>query len=270
MKKTLIRTLACIAGAAIIAAFGRTCHRSDDSTTSSQQQITQNMNPSYPMHVDSTELLTIYDITDCPLDLACGQMPDTAQENVLLCAAAAFTGKCLDHFEHSNILGPHISGGMLYEGYTEDKGGIPFAERYAFFVWEGKDLNGNLLPKKIYSFPCDEVLQRAVEHGGMAFTQHWVIKNGEIFEHKIQPMERVEHFRSLCQKGDRFYVIANREEMAYQDYLQALLDAGVEHALYMDMGAGWNHSFYRDAEDKVHILHPKGHSYPTNWIVVMR
>ena len=83
-------------------------------------------------------------------------------------------------------------------------------------------------------------------------------------------MDRVEHFRSLCQKGKRFYVMANREEMAYQDYLQALLDAGVEHALYMDMGAGWNHSFYRDAEDKVHILHPKGHSYPTNWIVVMR
>ena len=131
MKKTLIRTLACIAGAAIIAALGRTCHRSDDSTTSSEQQTTQKMNPSYPMHVDSTELLTIYDITDCPLDLACGQMPDTTQENVLLCAAAAFTGQCLDHFEHSNILGPHISGGILYEGYTENKGSVPFAERYA-------------------------------------------------------------------------------------------------------------------------------------------
>ena len=79
MKKTLIRTLACIAGAAIIAALGRTCNNSDDSTLRSQQQTPQNMNPSYPMHVDSTELLTIYDITDCPLDLACGQMPDTTQ-----------------------------------------------------------------------------------------------------------------------------------------------------------------------------------------------
>ena len=52
--------------------------------------------------------------------------------------------------------------------------------------------------------------------------------------------------------------------------LQALLDAGVEHALYMDMGAGWNHSFYRDEDGQVHILHPKGHDYPTNWLVVMR
>ena len=159
MKKILIRTLACIAGAAIIAAFGRACNNDDKSTISSQQQTTPNMNPTYPMQVDSTQLLNIYDITDCPLDLACGQMPDTTQENVLLCAAAAFTGKCLDHFEHSNILGPHISGGKLYEGYNEDKGGIPFAERYALFVWKGKGLNGKMLGKKICSFPCEEVLQ---------------------------------------------------------------------------------------------------------------
>ena len=95
MKKTLIRTLACIAGAAIIAAIGRAFNNDN---TNMPNQLT------YPMQVDSTELLNIYDITDCPLDLACGQMPDTAQENVLLCAAAAFTGQCLDHFEHSNIL----------------------------------------------------------------------------------------------------------------------------------------------------------------------
>ena len=107
MKKTLIRTLACIAGAAIIAAIGRAFN--NDNTNMSNQLT-------YPMNVDSTELLNIYDITDCPMDLACGQMPDTTQEKVLLCAAAAFTGKCLDHFEDSNILGPHISGGLLYEG----------------------------------------------------------------------------------------------------------------------------------------------------------
>ena len=270
MKKTLIRTLACIAGAAIIAALGRTCHRSDDSTLRSQQQTPQNMNPTYPMHVDSTELLTIYDITDCPLDLACGQMPDTAQENVLLCAAAAFTGQCLDHFEHSNILGPHISGGILYEGYTENKDGVPFAERYALFVWEGTGKDGKMLPKRFCAFPCDKVLLKAVDCGGMAFTQHWVIKNGAVFVPHIQPLERVEHFRSICQKGERYYVMANREEMSYQNYLQALVDVGVENALYMDMGAGWNHSFYRDQEGQVHILHPKGHDYPTNWIVVLR
>jgi hypothetical protein len=103
----------------------------------------------------------------------------------------------------------------------------------------------------------------------MAFTQHWVIKNGVVYEHEIQPMDRVEHFRSICQKGERFYVIANCEEMAYQDYMQALLDAGVENALYLDMGRGWNHSFFRDSDGEVHILHPYAHPYCTNWIVVL-
>ena len=265
MKKTLISTLACIAVAAIVTVIGRSCNNDN---TDIQPQTDQNMQPSYTMHVDSTELLTQYDITDCSLDLACGQMPDTTEENVLLCAAAAFTGKCLDYFEHTNILGPHVSGGKLYEGYVEIKDDVPFAERYALFIWEGKDLNGNMLAKKICPLPGDQALADAVAQGGMAFTQHWVIKNGVVFTPQIQPLERVEHFRSLCEKGGRFYVMANREEMAYQDYLQALVEAGVENALYMDMGAGWNHSFYRDEQGQVHVIHPKGHSYPTNWLVV--
>ena len=265
MKKTLISTLACIAVAAIVTVIGRSCNNDN---TDIQPQTDQNMQPSYTMHVDSTELLTQYDITDCSLDLACGQMPDTTEENVLLCAAAAFTGKCLDYFEHTNILGPHVSGGKSYEGYVEVKDDVPFAERYALFIWEGKGLNGNMLAKKICPLPGDQALADAVAQGGMAFTQHWVIKNGVVFTPQIQPLERVEHFRSLCEKGGRFYVMANREEMAYQDYLQALVEAGVENALYMDMGAGWNHSFYRDEQGQVHVIHPKGHSYPTNWLVV--
>ena len=264
MKKTLIRTLACIAIAAIVAAVGRSCQHNNQNNNIDMNKTT------YLIQVTQNKVLTYYDITDCPLDLACGQMPDTAQADVLLCAAAAFTGKCLDYFEHSNILGPHISQGVLYEGYTEEKDGVPFEQRYALFVWEGKDEQGNMLPKKFYQLPNDAILQQTVKQGGMAFTQHWVIKDGEVFTPCIQPLERVEHFRSLCQKDNRYYVIANHEEMKYQDYLQALLDAGVENALYMDMGAGWNHSFYRDANGQVHIIHPKGHSYPTNWIVVKR
>lgn len=107
MKKTLIRTLACIAGAAIIAAIGRAFNNDN---TNMPNQLT------YPMQVDRNELLTIYDITDCPLDLACGQMPDTTQENVLLCAAAAFTGQCLDHLNIAIFLA-HI---FRVECYTKD------------------------------------------------------------------------------------------------------------------------------------------------------
>ena len=265
MKKVLYLTLAIILLAAILSAIGRSFN------TSETMHIT-----SYPMLVDTTEQLIAYDITDCRLDLACGQMPDTANKQIILCAAAAFTGKCLNHFEHSNILGQHISNGVLYDGYTENKDGIPYKQRYALFVWKGMDEQGNMLEKGFYPISDDEAdavgctLSTVAKQGGMAFTQHWVIKDGQIFAPCIQPLERKEHFRSLCQRGDRYMVVANREEMPYQAYLEHLLAYGVEHALYMDMGAGWNHSFYRDADNILHIIHPKTHSYPTNWLVVMK
>ena len=259
MKKVLYYTLAIILFAAILSAIGRLFKTSE----------TMN-NPSYLMLVDTTEHLITYDITDCPLDLACGQMPDTANEQVIFCAAAAFTGKCLDYFEHTNILGQHISSGVLYDGYTENKDGVPYEQRYALFIWKGVDDQGNLLEKGFYSLPNDVLLSQAQKQQGMAFTQHWVIKDGEIFSPCIQPLDRKEHFRSICQKDNRFLVIANRAEMPYQDYLNLLLEYGVQNALYMDMGAGWNHSFYRDTNNQLHIIHPKTHSYPTNWLIVYR
>lgn len=266
MRNVLYRTLAIIFVAAIIAAIGRYFSRLDSPNT---LQIPMNT-PVYPMLVDSTNNLITYDITDCRLDLACGQMPDTTNKDIILCVAAAFTGKCLDYFDHTNILGPHISQSVLYDGYTEDKDGMPFEMRYALFVWNGVDTQGNSLGKGFYSLPSNHLLSQVTKRNGMAFTQHWVIQNKEIFTPTIQPLERIEHFRSLCVKQNRVYVIANSEAVSYQEYLDSLVAYGVENALYMDMGAGWNHSFYRDASGQLHILHPKTHSYPTNWLVVYK
>lgn len=259
MNKTLYLTLTIIFVAAIVAALGRQIAKDEEP-----------MNTPFPMIVDTTDQLIAYDITDCPLDLACGQMPDTTQEDVILCVAAAFTGKCLDAFEHTNILGPHISNGERYLGYEEQKDGVPFETRYALFVWEGKDNHQKMLAKGFHSLPNDSLLDKAVEQGGMAFTQHWVIKDRQVFTPVIQPLDREEHFRALCQKDNRYYVIANREPMPYAQYLDSLLGYGIENALYMDMGTGWNHSFYRDADNRLHILHPKTHAYPTNWLVVYK
>jgi hypothetical protein len=158
----------------------------------------------------------------------------------------------------------------LYEGYTEDKDGIPYAQRYALFVWKGVDEQGHMLEKGFFNLPNDPLLQQAAAHGGMAFTQHWVIKDTNIFEPAIQPFERVEYFRAICQKEGRYYIIANRIEMSFHSFLDTLIAYGVENALYMDMGTGWNHSFYRDENNQLHILHPRVHQYPTNWIVVYK
>lgn len=208
----------------------------------------------YPMIITTTNDLIIYDITECKLDLACGQMPDTTMESVILCTAAAFTGKCLDYFEHTNILGPHISNNVLYDGYEYD-------EHYALFAAHGKE-------KGIYNLPNQAVLEQVLKEGGMAFTQHWVIKNGKIYTPTIQKLEEKHHYRSMCIKEGRVCVVASKDKIPYQDFLNMLVDFGVENALYMDMGRGWNHSFYRDEQGQVHIIHPKTHNYCTNWLTV--
>ena len=87
MKKTLYLTLVIIFVAAIVSWIGRSFNTSE----------TMN-NPSYPMLVDSTEQLIAYDITDCRLDLACGQMPDTTNEQVIFCGASFQTNQQKCHF----------------------------------------------------------------------------------------------------------------------------------------------------------------------------
>lgn len=54
--------------------------------------------------------------------------------------------------------------------------------------------------------------------------------------------------------------------MNYNDYVNALLDIGVTHALYLDMGGGWNYSYYRGNNGSVCFIHDKRIPYTTNWI----
>ena len=56
--------------------------------------------------------------------------------------------------------------------------------------------------------------------------------------------------------------------MSYEQFVAMLEDFAPRHALYMDMGAGWNHSWWRDSVGKVHEIHPVAEKsrYCTNWI----
>ena len=209
----------------------------------------------YHLEQASTDHLNLYDITNCSMQLACGTMPDTANQQIALCVAAAFTGRCLDYFTHSNILGTHISEGVRYDGYEETP------EHYAFFAaWKGM--------KGIFDTAIPELLQEVQSADGMGFTQYWVIKHGKVYVPERQRVKK-EHYRCIAQKDGRYYIIESREVVAYSMFLDYLLDFGVENALYLDMGQGWNHSFYRDEQGEVHILHPYVHPYCTNWIVVL-
>jgi hypothetical protein len=216
------------------------------------QTSSQTSNQHYRMKIETTPALILYNITDCQLDLVCGTMPDVAQTEVTLCVAAAFTGKCLDEFAHSNILGPHISNGVLYEGYEEAGG-------YAIFVSLGTQ-------KCFIDLEDQKQLEEVAAANGMAFTQYWVVKNGEGYNPPRQTVKQ-EYYRCIAQKAGETFVIESKEVVPFDFFVKCLIEVGVENALYLDMGKGWNHSFYRDENGQAHILHPKTHEYCTNWLV---
>lgn len=216
----------------------------------------------YKMLYFTTDDLVVYDITDCRLQLVCGVMPDALNAEIALCVAASFTGKCLEQFDHSNILGIHVSDGQIFEGYEETP------EHYAFFA-DLPDSNGkNRSEKMIVSKPTANLLRNIQHARGMGFTQYWVIKQGKIYVPKRQN-KKIEFYRCIAEKDSRWYVLESKGMLTYDDFLSALMTFGAENALYLDMGSGWNHSFYRDAIGNLQILHPYMHPYCTNWLVVI-
>ena len=187
------------------------------------------------------------------IDLVCEKMPSQQDDSIIFCAEAAFTHELLDEFAHSNIDGDHVSGGKRYKGAKcKDNSGA-----FAWFgdtTWEF--VNGEY----------GELLDSVAAAGGMGFGQAIIIHEGE----SIRPLwrEGVNQYRALCEKDGRLCIVDSRDEVSYEQFVAMLEDFGPQHALYMDMGAGWNHSWWRDADGKVHEIHPVAEKsrYCTNWI----
>ena len=53
----------------------------------------------------------------------------------------------------------------------------------------------------------------------------------------------------------------------FNDFVDEVQKLGVENALYMDMGSGWNYSWLRDASGKVLELFGLPVPWSHNWII---
>jgi hypothetical protein len=208
-----------------------------------------------PVMIDDTTVkgLVIYYPQFSRIDLVCEKMPSKQDTNVVFCAEAAFTHELLDKFEHSNIDGDHVSGGKRYKGAKcRDNSGA-----FAWFsdsTWEF--VHGEY----------GELLDSVAEAGGMGFGQAIIFYNSE----SIRPLWRdgVNQYRALCEKEGRLCIVDSRQAVEYEDFVEMLEQFAPTHALYMDMGAGWNHSWWRDGSGKAHEIHPIAEKsrYCTNWI----
>ena len=189
------------------------------------------------------------------IDLVCETMPSPNNKSILMCCEAAFTGELLEDFKHSNIAGNHISNGVLHKGYKCKANTGCFAFYADSGTWE--------FEMGEYA----ECLDKAVRHSGAAFGQTMIIHNGADV-HNGRPCKDASknQYRALCELGGKLCIIDAKTTMSYKDFIQSLLNVGVKHAIYLDMGNGWNYSYYRGNDGKVHYIHNRRIKYTTNWI----
>ena len=197
--------------------------------------------------------LIIYTSDYSTVDLVCGTMPSQQDKNVIFCAEAAFTGELLKEFNHSNILWYHVSGGIRYKrtGCKRNTG--------AFVYYGGKW-------KFLYKY-YSKYLDVAAHNGGMGFGQEMMIHEGKRVQTIRKDANRNE-FRALCELNSKLFVIDSKGVSTFGDFIQALLDEGITEAIYIDMGPGWNYSWYRDENGVSHEIHNHKIIYTTNWITL--
>jgi len=208
----------------------------------------------YAVTVEKTTNLNVYYPDYTKIDLVCGQMPKAEQKDVEFCCEAAFTGELLDEFKHSNIADNHICNGEMMKGYRckTNTGG---------FVW-GK---GKWMFMRKADFPTE------ANGWNMGFCQLQIVFNGSTRPIGSNMKKKKTIYRALCEKEGKLCIVESKKAMTYESFVKYVSAYKVTHALYLDMGYGWNYAWYRDKKGKVVVLHPESkmssnYKYRTNWI----
>lgn len=204
--------------------------------------------------VVTTDNLRIYYPEYNHIDLVCGQMPTARDNSVEFCCEAAFTGELLTEFKHTNIADNHICNGVMKKGYRckANTGG---------FVWK----------REKWKFMRKADFPSEANGWNMGFCQLLVIKDGNLRPIGTKMKNNKNIYRALCEKDGRLCIVESRQIMAYEFFVKCLSAYGVTHALYLDMGRGWNYAWYRDNQRKVKEAFSESkkaasYKYRTNWI----
>ena len=204
-----------------------------------------------PVEIADTCNLRIYYPNYSRIDLVCGEMPKKEDVSVIMFAEAAFTGDLLDSFKHENIAGDHVSNGKREKGYSCKR------NNGAFVWYDGRP--------GFYLDNYSPELDKAASNGGCGFAQEMMIHDGKEVTH-TRAADNTNEFRALCMIGDRVAIADSKGYMQFGDFIDNLLKAGATEALYLDMGTGWNYSWYRDEHGTPVEIHSSPTEYATNWI----
>ena len=212
------------------------------------------VNKGFAVTVETTENLNVYYPEYSRIDLVCGQMPKAAQKDVEFCCEAAFTGELLNEFKHLNIADNHICNGVMKKGYRcrTNTGG---------FVWG----RGKWKFMRKADYPTE------ANGWEMGFCQLLIIKDGVARPIGAKMRKNRTVYRALCEKNGKLCIVESKKVMTYEFFVNCLNAYKVKHALYLDMGSGWNYAWYRNKDGKIIERFPESkkspnYKYRTNWI----
>ena len=201
--------------------------------------------------VEETDDLYILYPNYTSVELETGIRPSRKDKSVLLCCGAAYQLDYSFGFTHEKICGDHVSHGQLYAGYKE-----PGLRMGAFAFYDGE-----------YRFASPEeaetLVLTAAERGGCALFQQSVIENGEITE---IPSRKCRCYRMLTELNGKLCIIDSKKPCYFSDFAAAAIELGVRQALNLDMGSGWNYSWYRNSAGKVKTLIGLPWPFSHNWL----
>lgn len=232
------------------------CEESKNEEVRKEEQQDETNAYNIPQHISNVYedihfgMVKIYHLRYKKIDLICDKMPQPSDSSVIFCAAAAYTAQCLRQFSHSNINGDHVSGGTRFRG-------APCKNNTGAFVYYNNRF------KFLHDSYSNE-LDSAAYYGGMGFGQELLIHHGDI----IAPVRKdtTGIYRCLCTIDNQLCIAECINPMDISTFTDYLLKAKITDALYLDMGPGWNYSWWRDENNQVHYIHDKQIPYTTNWI----
>ena len=206
-----------------------------------------------------TEKTTVYDTGALyvifpeysEVDFVCETRPSKSDQSITWCSGAAFQHTVSLGFSQEDVEGDHAIRGALYESpYNWDSfAAFTYADNH--FSFEFDDPSG--------------AVRAAAEAGGSGFMQFGLIRNGENVKSMDRPRARC--YRMLAELNGNLCIIDSRRMMHFDDFMEEVRRLGVTNAVYMDMGAGWNYSWYRNAAGRVVTLFGLPVPWSHNWVI---
>ena len=207
--------------------------------------------PTDDTRIYKTDSLYIFFPEYSHVDLEYGKRPKKSDKSITWCSGAAFQHDIQLGFSDDNIEGYHASKGVYSDSqYVKDGyGAVAFYD--GGFEFEFDD--------------PETAIKTAAERGGSGFMQYRMLRDGVMVNDFMMP--RVRSYRVIAELNGNLCIIDSIEMMHFGEFLTKLKELNVTNALYMDMGAGWNYSWYRKSSGGVRTLFGLKVPWSHNWVV---